>query len=294
MMDEDSVLFSCSEHIFRSFRKMETFRKNSQLCDITLVVGDRRIRAHRLVLGAFSDYFSAMFTADMSDSNREVVHLADMNPVALEALVKYAYSSKLDIRVDNVENLLSVACILQVEEVKEACSEFMKHQLHPSNCLGIRAFAEGHGCHGLFKLADSYTKENFVEVVRNQEFLLLNPDCMLELLSSDDLNVSSESQVLEALCIWARHDLEKRKKLLPKLLGFVRLPLLSPQYLVDNVEMSPLFRDLSQCRELIIEAMKFHLLPERRFELQTLRTKPRKSTTGKLFVVGGKSCVELF
>lgn len=288
MDDEDSVLFSSDEHIFRTFRKMETFRKNSQLCDITLLVGNKRIKAHRLVLAAFSDYFSAMFTSDMSDSHRDVIHLTDMDPAALEALVRYAYSSKMDIRVDNVENLLSVACILQVEEVKDACSEFMKHQLHPSNCLGIRAFAEGHGCHELFKLADSYTKENFVEVVRNQEFLLLNSELMSELLCSDELNVSWESQVFEALVTWSRHDLEKRKKFLSKLLSCIRLPLLTPQYLVDNVEMSPLFRETPQCRELIMEAMKFHLLPERRFQLQTLRTKPRKSTNGKLFVVGGK------
>ena len=288
MEDGDSILFTCNDHLLKTFKKMDGFRKKSKLCDIVLVTGTKRISAHRLVLAAFSDYFSAMFTSDLCENGQGVIHLTDMDPNAVEAVVQYAYTSHIEIRVDNVENLLSVACILQIEEVKEACSEFMKHQLHPSNCLGIRAFADGHGCTELFKIADAFTKERFVEVVKNQEFVLLSADCVAQLLSSDDLNVSSESQILNALTTWAVHDEDNRNKFLPRLLGLVRLPLLSPEFLVDKVEMSALFRDIGPCRELIMEAMKYQLLPIRHFQLQNSRTSPRKSTVGKLFVVGGQ------
>lgn len=286
--ESDAVRFTCNSHLLKTFRKMNGFRKNSKLCDIVLVVGEKRIKAHRLVLAAFSDYFSAMFTGELSENGQSVVHLTDMDPQAVEALIQYAYTSQIEIRVENVENLLSVSCILQIDEVKEACSEFMKHQLHPSNCLGIRAFADGHGCNDLYKIADVFTKERFVDVVKNQEFLLLSSECVAHLLSSDDLNVTSESQIFDALSAWAEYDEENRKQFLPRLLGFVRLPLLAPEFLVDKVEMSSLFRDMGPCRELIIEAMKYQLLPKRRFQLQNSRTTPRKSTVGKLFVVGGK------
>lgn len=285
--DGDAVIFACDDHLKRALKKMDGFRKNSKLCDIVLVVGEKRIKAHRLVLAAFSDYFSAMFTGDLAENRQEVVHLSDMDPQAVEALIQYAYTSHIEIRVDNVEGLLSVSCILQIDEVKEACSEFMKHQLHPTNCLGIRAFADGHNCTELFKIADAFTKERFVEVVKNQEFLLLNAECVAQLLSSDDLNVNSESQIFDALRAWAEHDEENRRKVLPRLLGLVRLPLLAPEFLVDKVEMSCLFRDMP-CRELIMEAMKYQLLPKRRFQFQNSRTTPRKSTVGKLYVVGGK------
>lgn len=36
-----------------------------------------------------------------------------------------------------------------------------------------------------------------------------------------------------------------------------------------------------------MEAMKYHLLPERRPMLQSARTHPRKSTVGVLYAVGG-------
>ena len=41
-----------------------------------------------------------------------------------------------------------------------------------------------------------------------------------------------------------------------------------------------------------MEAMKYHLLPERRLSLQSPRTKPRKSTVGVLYAVGGMDCTK--
>lgn len=40
----------------------------------------------------------------------------------------------------------------------------------------------------------------------------------------------------------------------------VRLPLLSQEYLVQRVEQESLLRDNLQCNNLIIEALKYHLI----------------------------------
>ena len=53
------------------------------------------------------------------------------------------------------------------------------------------------------------------------------------------------------------------------------------------MENNALFRDDIECQKLIMEAMKYHLLPERRPMLQSPRTKPRKSTVGTLSAIGG-------
>lgn len=41
-----------------------------------------------------------------------------------------------------------------------------------------------------------------------------------------------------------------------------------------------------------MEAMKYHLLPERRPMMQSPRTKPRKSTVGALYALGGMNAVK--
>ena len=55
-----------------------------------------------------------------------------------------------------MECLLSTACLLQLSEVVEACCSFLMKQLHPSNCIGIRQFADAQGCTDLYKVANNY------------------------------------------------------------------------------------------------------------------------------------------
>lgn len=42
-----------------------------------------------------------------------------------------------------------------------------------------------------------------------------------------------------------------------------------------------------ECQRLLMEGMKYHLLPQRRPLLQSPRTRPRKATVGAMFAVGG-------
>ncbi|XP_002741110.1 kelch-like protein 5 [Saccoglossus kowalevskii] len=285
--NSDGECFRSVSHAEKTFKKMEDYLHNKQLTDVILVAGDMKIPAHRLVLSAVSDYFAAMFTNDVREAREEEIELHGVDPEALRSLIKYSYTGRLDLKEETVESLLSTACILQLSEVVEACCGFLMKQLHPSNCLGIRSFADTQGCSNLLKVANNYTTEHFVEVTQNQEFHILSVEEVCELFSSDDLNISSEEMMYYAMLTWVNHDLSSRKKDLAKLMQHVRLPLLTPQFLSDHVDTNVLFKGDDQCQRLIVEALKYHLLPERRASLQCQRTKPRKSTVGSLYAVGG-------
>ncbi|XP_023646482.1 kelch-like protein 5 [Paramormyrops kingsleyae] len=279
-------LFQSLSHAEHTFHKMETYLRHKQLCDVVLLAGERRIPAHRLVLSSVSDYFGAMFTSNVREAKQEEVKMEGVDPDALWALVQYAYTGRLELREDTVESLLAASCLLQLSAVAQACCSFLVKQLHPSNCLGIRSFADAQGCQDLLKLAHSYAMEHFLEVTVHPEFLLLPPGDVERLLSSDDVNVPDEEAVVGALLSWVRHDGASRRCHLPRLLAHVRLPLLTPQYLAD-LEGDPLLLHSADCQRLLMEAMKFHLLPERRMLVQSPRTRPRKATVGALFAVGG-------
>jgi hypothetical protein len=62
-----------------------------------------------------------------------------------------------------------------------------------------------------------------------------------------------------------------------QVLEHVRLPLLSPYFLHDCVESQAVVRQSPECRHLVEEAKMFHLLPDRRAELQSPRTRHRNS-----------------
>lgn len=68
----------------------------------------------------------------------------------------------------------------------------------------------------------------------------------------------------------------------------VRLPLVNRDFLMTRVDCERLVRENSQCRELLLEAMRYHLAPERRCALSTTRTAERKPSGAEpyLFAVG--------
>ncbi|XP_071629827.1 kelch-like protein 1 [Temnothorax longispinosus] len=274
-------------HAESSLRIMESYLHKQQLTDVTLIAGNKRVPAHRLVLSAGLEYFAAMFTNPLRESTQNEIELIDVDGDALWALVLYCYTGCVELQEDSVETLLATACLLQLNPVIKACCQFLVKQLHPSNCLGIRMFADTQGCSELFEYAHAYTTKHFMEVTKNQEFLLLSANEVAKLLESEDLNVPSEETIFHALVTWLEHDLENRSKDASKLLGLVKLPLLSPAFIADNIESNEMFKDQRMAQELVMEALKYHLLPEQRPLLQTGRTKPRKATVGTLLVVGG-------
>ena len=281
----DRIIYESESFSTLAFKKMAEFRNREEFTDIILVAGCKEIPAHKVIISSLCDYFSAMFRNELSESRQHVVTINNVDPDALEALINYAYTSRIEIRVDNVENILASACLLQVNDVRNACCTFMKSQLHPSNCLGIRAFADAHGCEQLFDIANNYAKDNFADVARNQEFLLLNSEQLIEILQSNDLNVLKEEDVFHALYLWVNHNLDSRKNQLHKILPSVRMPLLSPQFLIDEIE--PMIKNDEKSKDLFIETMKYHLLPDRSLRNSLLNSKARKGTIGVLYAVGG-------
>nr|KAF6477885.1 hypothetical protein HJG59_010788 [Molossus molossus] len=73
-----------------------------------------------------------MFLSEMAEAKQSVIEIRDFDGGAIEDLVKFVYSSRLTLTVDNVQPLLYAACILQVELVARACCEYMKLHCHPS------------------------------------------------------------------------------------------------------------------------------------------------------------------
>lgn len=68
----------------------------------------------------------------------------------------------------------------------------------------------------------------------------------------------------------------------------VRLPLVNREFLMTRVDSEKLIRESSECRELLLEAMRYHLAPERRCVLSTTRTMERKPNGANpyLFAIG--------
>ncbi|KAL0607860.1 Kelch-like protein 3 [Plecturocebus cupreus] len=84
------------------------------------------------------------------------------------------------------------------------------------------------------------------------------------------------SLVFEAVISWINYEKETRLEHMAKLMEHVRLPLLPRDYLVQTVEEEALIKNNNTCKDFLIEAMKYHLLPlDQRLLIKNPRTKPR-------------------
>lgn len=269
--------------------QISQLRRSNELCDVCLLVGGSKIYAHKIILSAASPYFRAMFTGEMTESRQNQITIKDIDETAMEMLIDFCYTSKITVDEKIVQTLLPAACILQLQEVQDYCSEFLRSQLDPSNCLGIRAFADTHSCIELLQIAEKYMQNNFIDIIESDEFLLLPVNQLIELISADELNVKKEEQVYQAVMNWISYNVTERKEFLGQLMSYVRLPLLDTKFLVTKVGNDPLIKQDQTCRDLIDEAKDYHLLPSDRSSMQGPRTKPRKPflMVEVLFAVGG-------
>ncbi|XP_022371799.1 zinc finger and BTB domain-containing protein 21 isoform X2 [Enhydra lutris kenyoni] len=69
-------------------------RLKGQLCDVLLIVGDQKFRAHKNVLAASSEYFQTLFTSKDNES-QTVFQLDFCEPDAFDNVLNYIYSSSL-------------------------------------------------------------------------------------------------------------------------------------------------------------------------------------------------------
>uniref|UniRef100_A0A1I8J9I8 BTB domain-containing protein n=2 Tax=Macrostomum lignano TaxID=282301 RepID=A0A1I8J9I8_9PLAT len=302
--DSDSAivdLVTDVEHPDRLLRQMAACWSDEALTDVTLIAyadsgSDAagsgsvqstclRIPAHKLVLSAGSDYFRAMFQGRMSEAAASEVALHEVEPEALRQCVSFLYTGTLQLGQDNVESLLSAACLLQIRAVIDAASQYLAKQLHASNCLGIGQFAALRNCSKLQQAASAFAVANFPSVLMHQEFLGLSIDELVALLDSDELRVANESVVFEAILKWCDSDLAQRRADFPRALQTVRLCRLPPDYLANRVESHPLVRDCAVCLRQVLQAYRHQLRPQ--LQLQHACPRPRLSTVGKLLLLGG-------
>ncbi|KAG8238147.1 hypothetical protein J437_LFUL017260 [Ladona fulva] len=247
--DQDKTntsVYTNSQHTQKAFEVMLSMRNQKLLCDVVLVAGSEEIYAHKMVLAACSPYFYAMFHR-FDEKKRGRIHLKDFDPLALKLIIDYVYTSEIRVTEDNVQSLLPAANLLQLTDIRDACCVFLESQLHPTNCLGIRAFADLHNCTNLFNKSENYIERYFKDVVESEEFLALSHQQVKKLVSCDQLGIPSEEIVFESVISWTLHD-KNRLQHLPELMENVRFPLMQYKYLVERVSSHPLMKKDLKCK----------------------------------------------
>ncbi|KAM5322746.1 actin-binding protein IPP isoform 2-T3 [Glossophaga mutica] len=282
--------FSSDRHAQLILAQINKMRNGQHFCDVQLQVGKETFKVHRLVLAASSPYFAALFTGGMKESSKDVVQILGIEAGIFRILLDFIYTGIVNISVNNVQELIVAADMLQLTEVVNLCCEFLKGQIDPLNCIGIFQFSEQIACHDLLEFTENYIHVHFLEVQSGEEFLALTKDQLIKILRSEELSIEDEYQVFLAAMQWILKDLGKRKKNVVEVLDPIRFPLLSPQRLLKYIEGVSDFNLRVALQTLLKEYCEVCRSPkENKFcsFLQTSKVRPRKKARKYLYAVGG-------
>jgi hypothetical protein len=201
--DDDTLIIQCEILIYaRSGRMLEllnnvaneiapktvddfaSFYDNEKFSDVTLVVGDKKIAAHRNILSARSEYFARMFDSDFKESKDKIVKIQEDNEELFKLLIKLIYTNDYsELSYEIAMDLIILAQKYNFPNLIKSCSRIIFENLKVETCVEILAVAESAQSEDLKTAALNFVLLNLKTVMETEKWkkLVADPTRALEI-----------------------------------------------------------------------------------------------------------------
>uniref|UniRef100_A0AAY5KME6 Kelch-like family member 33 n=1 Tax=Esox lucius TaxID=8010 RepID=A0AAY5KME6_ESOLU len=180
-----------------------------------------------LLLAASSDYFRAMFTSGMKESQQLCVNLPFLEASELEALISCTYSGSIQLNWGCVFEISCTALQLQFQHILSMCLSFLEKEMNAHSCLDVASFAEAYGMQELLETANKFVLRHFQNVATTPKFQDLPANKLRKYLKSNSLLVTSELVVFKAVAVWIEACPSKRLRFAKELMKSIFFPLMT-------------------------------------------------------------------
>lgn len=172
--------------------------------DVTIQIGEKRIRAHKCILASRCVYFAAMLSGHWVESAGNVIKLQGFSPDCVTVALKHIYSGSSTVPEGvRVGELAALADMLALDGLKDVISLHLKakmcHYFHKpcSGCLegvlDVLPIAGAYCLDELYHRCLRWVAKHFVVVLPTRNFAALPPEvqdrCLKQIL--DDMSVGN-------------------------------------------------------------------------------------------------------
>jgi len=102
--------------------------------DVTFIVEDRPIYAHRAILAQRCDHFAAMFRSGMRESTEREVRIQGASYTTFLLVLKYLYTDSLKVDPEYAIEMYMIADLYRLDRLKDMCSRVAKRSLTCEVC----------------------------------------------------------------------------------------------------------------------------------------------------------------
>ena len=183
---------------------LRLLRDDALLHDVTFAFSDGEERgAHRCVLAYQSPVFRAMFDVNSPLRAAPRIVLAGKRSSEFDLLLEYCYSADAKlVTAETAAPLLMLAEEYQVLQLKAECEEWLVEHADPHTCVDCLLYAQQYRCEALESAAKRMLVREFEAVALTESLARLPAPLLAEALGQDDLFVSSEEAVFQAVARW--------------------------------------------------------------------------------------------
>ncbi|KAL5269200.1 hypothetical protein ACHWQZ_G002880 [Mnemiopsis leidyi] len=186
---------------------------------VEFVVEGERLVARRSILTQHCTFFSNMFRPVFRESLAKVIELKNVSLPAMRMFLKLVHLredplSNLDVTLveeEGLNTLLELFTLVDMFQHTPLICALSQVSTNTENCCQILSFVGRYGFQGYAlqdpaKCALRVAAANFTLVTQSAHFLELELPVALELLSQDNIEISSECEVLHAAIRWFRYN----------------------------------------------------------------------------------------
>lgn len=263
-------------------QNLNELRKSNILSDTTIRAEGDDFVAHRCVLTAASPYFRAPFTSDFKEGETNFVELKNVQSSILREVLQFIYTGEAKTDSSTAQDLIKTADFLMLPSLKSKVSKFLEGTISITNCLALESFASQLNFEALKHAAVTYKMENFLPVVKSEDFKSLDFERVKEFISSDEIVVTREEDVYEAVILWVKHDVSLRECFLSELLKGVRAFSMSKFSLREILDKEKLVTQNPTCMNILLQGLDTFLFLD---QLRVLRQRSRRCLKSKELIV---------
>jgi len=163
--------------------QMRDLVNDEEFADVTFLIENEPVYAHRAILAQRSDHFSAMFRSGMRESVEKTIAIPNVSKTVFLLLLEYIYTDSVKIDVEHAIDLYIAADLYHLERLREMCCTVVRRNLSAENSGPLLQSASEAHCHVLKEVCMNFVVENFDIVSKTEGIKQVSHTLLLEILA---------------------------------------------------------------------------------------------------------------
>ena len=155
---------------------------NKDLSDVILMVENRPIYCHRVILASRSQYFAALYCHGFREAKEGVVEIGGVSYEEMLAMLRYLYCDEFAIELKGINELLTMCERFSLVSLKIRCELALITSINVENAALLFKYSKTYQCTRLKECCLVFMQEYAEEILETSSIEDLDKDSLLEIM----------------------------------------------------------------------------------------------------------------